>query len=88
MDYYAHMIDKPNWHTKNYIMHLGDLRRRRNLTQRELANLLGVQINTVSRWEQGQRCPSIKMLVQIAKILDVDIDDLIRGGGYLQCQHG
>ena len=40
------------------------------MTQRELARLLGVRQATISQWECGQACPSSKLLLQAAKILD------------------
>ena len=38
------------------------------MDQSELADKLGCSLNTVSRWELGQREPSFDDLVQIAKI--------------------
>ena len=33
-------------------------RRARRLTQRQLAKMLGVPVNTVARWERGERTPT------------------------------
>ncbi len=38
------------------------------MDQSELADKLGCSLNTVSRWELGQREPSYEDLVQIAKL--------------------
>jgi transcriptional regulator with XRE-family HTH domain len=47
------------------------LRRLRRLTQAELAEALGVEIMTISRYERSIREPSLEQLQAIAKILDV-----------------
>ena len=44
-----------------------NLRRSAGLTQAALAAALGVRITTVSRWECGQREPSLAQLEAIAK---------------------
>lgn len=44
------------------------LRKALRLTQQELADELGVAMNTVSRWELGQKRPSKLALRQIARL--------------------
>ena len=57
------------------------LRREKGLTQKELANRLGVTTQAVSKWENAKCCPDIQLLPDIARILDVTVDELI---GYAQ----
>jgi transcriptional regulator with XRE-family HTH domain len=45
-------------------------RRAADVTQRELADRLGVETITVSRWERGVTEPSVSMLVRIARELN------------------
>ena len=46
---------------------LRDLRNEKGLTQAELADQLGVAMNTVSIWELGKRMPEAKTITQIAR---------------------
>ncbi len=51
-------------------------RRERNLTQEELANILGVTKAAVSKWENGESYPDITMLPQIAQLFCITMDEL------------
>lgn len=53
------------------------LRRQKGLTQEELAKLLGVTNQAVSKWESAQCCPDITIMPDIAKLFDVSVDELI-----------
>lgn len=55
------------------------LRKTRKLTQLELANLLDVQPRLVSRWETGQTKPQFDHMVRLAEVLEVSLDQLVRG---------
>lgn len=56
---------------------LKELRAERNLSQRELANLLLVTRPTVTRWESGSRLPDASMIYRLAECLEVDVDRLL-----------
>lgn len=47
------------------------------LTQKELADLLHVSYQAVSKWELGQSLPSVDMLCDIATILNITVDYLL-----------
>ncbi len=49
-------------------------RRERNLTQEELANMLGVSKAAVSKWENEESYPDITMLPEIAQLFHITID--------------
>ena len=53
------------------------LRHQREMTQQQLAELVGVQPETVSRWETGQRGMSVATLARLADALDVSLGDLL-----------
>ena len=53
------------------------MRIKRGLTQKQLAELLGVKQQNVSDWERGERSPSVKNLKKLAQILNCQIDDLV-----------
>lgn len=56
---------------------LRNLRKSNNYTQEKLAEKLGVSINSIAMYENGNRFPSIKMLTMISKLFNVSIDELI-----------
>lgn len=53
------------------------LRKKRGLTQKELAEILNVSQNAIYNWENGKREPSLKMIENIANALNVSIETLI-----------
>lgn len=53
------------------------LRRKKGMTQEQLAAALGVTNQSVSKWESGQNCPDIQLLPELARIFDVTIDSLM-----------
>ena len=54
-----------------------ELRKKRNLTQEDLAILLDISDKSVSKWENGTSKPTIENLKKISEIFDVSLDDLI-----------
>ena len=55
---------------------LTDLRTKKNMTQKELADQLMVSDKTVSRWENGGSLPDMDMVHDIAKFFKLSINDL------------
>ena len=58
-------------------MSVKEMRKKRGLTQKQLADRLGVKQQNVSDWERGERSPSVKNLKKLAEILNCQIDDLV-----------
>ncbi len=58
---------------------IANLRKEKQLTQDELAQLLDVSPQAVSKWENDQTCPDISLLPKLAKILGVTVDELLCG---------
>ena len=58
---------------------LQELRKKRGLTQEELAEQLYVSRTAISKWESGRGYPSIDSLKAIAKYFSVSVDDLLSG---------
>ena len=56
---------------------LKDLRRKKDITQEELADILGVTSQSVSRWEKGACYPDMELLPAIANYFGVTVDDLL-----------
>ncbi len=53
-------------------------RKKQNLTQEQLAELMGVTRQSVSRWESDIAYPEMEKIVLLAKTLDVSCDYLLR----------
>lgn len=54
-------------------------RKEKGMKQDELAEMLGVSPQAVSKWENDQTCPDIGLLPQLSKILGVTVDELLSG---------
>ena len=60
-------------------MRIAMRRKEKGLKQDELAEMLGVSPQAVSKWENDQTCPDISLLPQLSKILGVTVDELLSG---------
>ena len=67
--------DLPWWHTQ-LASNIRRARKQAGLTQAELASALDSEKNTVSRYERGDRLPSLEVIYQIADVLSVQGHDL------------
>lgn len=56
---------------------LYELRKEKKLSQEELAEKLNVARQTISKWENGITIPDTNNLLEISKIFEISIDDLI-----------
>ena len=56
---------------------LKPLRKAQHLTQQQLAEMLGVGRTTVTMWESGEIAPPTKYLLDLARILDCSVEDLL-----------
>ena len=54
-----------------------ELRKAKKMTQLKLAMELNTNQNTISRYENGEREPSIRDLIKIADYFNVSVDYLI-----------
>ena len=55
------------------------LRKERNLSQIQLAKMLDVTRQAVSKWENDQTAPGTIKLIQLADVLDTDVEYLATG---------
>ena len=58
---------------------ISKFRKEKRMTQEELANLMGVSSQAVSKWENDASCPDISLLPQLARVLGVTTDELLTG---------
>ena len=56
-----------------------ELRKKQGLSQEELGYKLNVTRQTVSKWELGQTTPEMDKLVELSKLFNISIDELING---------
>ena len=63
--------------TEIFISRLDQARKEKGLTQRELANRVGVTEVSMSRYVNGARVPKGPIVVNIAKALGVSVDYLV-----------
>ena len=57
---------------------LSALRREQNYTQEQLAELLGVSRQSVSKWESGAAYPETEKLIRLSALFDCSLDYLLR----------
>ena len=60
------------------------LRREKELKQDELAEMLNVSPQAISKWENNQTCPDISLLPRLAEIFGVTVDELLTGKKEMQ----
>jgi transcriptional regulator with XRE-family HTH domain len=55
------------------------LRQEKSLSQQELANLIGVHVRQVSKYEMGTSMPTLDRIRRMAETLEVSADELVFG---------
>ena len=63
----------------NFASNLQKLRKKANMSQEALAELLDVTRQSVSKWESSATYPEMDKLISICKIFNVDMDTLVNG---------
>ncbi len=58
---------------------LKELRKEKQLTQEQLAEMLGVTNRSISRWENGVNMPDFDLVIEIANYYDVSIEEILDG---------
>lgn len=58
---------------------IADSRKKKKLTQEQLAEKLGVTNRSVSNWENGKNMPDLSLFKPLCEILDITINDLLSG---------
>ncbi|WP_343210538.1 helix-turn-helix transcriptional regulator [Anaerolentibacter hominis] len=62
--------------TENFTCNLKKYRQQKEMTQEQLANLVGVRRETIMRLEKAQYNPSLKLAIDISRAVDVPIEEL------------
>ena len=67
----------------NHIYKVGNLiatlRLEKGMSQSELGLILGVTNKAVSRWETGRGYPDTALLLKLAEVLEITVDELLKG---------
>lgn len=58
---------------------IAERRKTKKITQKQLAEHLGITDKAVSKWERGLSCPDISLLSELAAILEVSTSELLNG---------
>ncbi len=58
------------------------LRKQRHITQKQLANMIGVTAGAVSKWETENSTPDISLLAPLARALGATTDHLLDLEGF------
>lgn len=58
---------------------IADCRREKGMTQRQLADLLGISDKTVSKWETGKGLPEAGILAPLGEALGISVTELLTG---------
>lgn len=58
---------------------IAEMRKEQGLTQRELAEILGISDKSVSKWECGNGMPDISLMPPICDVLKINLNELFSG---------
>ena len=58
---------------------IAEERKKKSLTQEQLAEKLGINSRTISRWENGKNMPDVSLYKDICEELGISIEELING---------
>ena len=56
-----------------------EMRKQKGLTQKELAEKVGISDKTISKWECGNSIPDITYLEALCNSLDISVNELLSG---------
>ena len=62
---------------------IGEQRKMHNLTQSELSEKLGITDRAISKWERGICLPDAGLMLDLCKILEISVNELLTGKKYL-----
>lgn len=58
---------------------IAKMRKQKDLTQRQLGEMVGVGFRAVSKWERGLSMPDISIINELSEILGISSDELLNG---------
>ena len=64
-----------------------EVRQKKEITQKDLAERIGIDYQTISAYENYRQIPSLERAIQIAHALGVTMDDLVDMDRYISDYH-
>lgn len=58
---------------------IATLRKEKSMTQKDLAEKIGVTDKAISRWETGKGFPDVSILASLSEVLNVSITEIVNG---------
>ena len=58
---------------------IAERRKKKNITQSQLAEKLNVTDRAVSKWETGKSLPDSSIMIELCSILKISVNDLLSG---------
>ena len=58
---------------------IAGMRKEKNLTQRQLADILEISDKTISKWETGNGLPDVSLMMPLCEILMISVNELLSG---------
>nr|WP_302596831.1 helix-turn-helix domain-containing protein [uncultured Cellulosilyticum sp.] len=55
------------------------LRKEKNMTQKQVADAMGISDKTISKWERGLGCPDVSLLSELSNVLGVNVEKILLG---------
>lgn len=55
------------------------LRKEKNMTQKQIGDMMNISDKAISKWERGQGCPDVSLLPELAQILGTSVDEILSG---------
>ena len=55
-----------------------EFRRKKKLSQTDIAKLMNIKQNTFSQWETDKRTPNVKQGIELAEILETTVESLYK----------
>lgn len=58
---------------------IAQLRKEQSLTQRQLADIIGISDKTISKWETGKGLPEVSLMMPLCDTLRINLNELLSG---------
>ena len=58
---------------------IADCRKEKNMTQRQLADILEISDKTISKWECGKGLPEVQFMIPLCDLLGINVNELLSG---------